>query len=93
LVAPIKPQSIEFFSREMFPSQEDKEASDTPSQRKKGFHDRRRAGAFPFQRQPGTAQWNRIGAALGRQRSKVLRPILDQGDFAVLACLRQNRAL
>ena len=45
--------------------------------------------AFAQQQRGGTADEQK---ACTRDAQKFCRPVLDQGDFTVLACLKENRA-
>jgi Cysteine rich repeat len=45
--------------------------------------------AFAQQQRGGTAEEQK---ACTRDAQKFCRPVLDQGDFTVLACLKENRA-
>jgi hypothetical protein len=49
------------------------------------------AGAIAQQQQPrsGTAEEQ---AACSRDVQRFCRPVIDQGDFTILACLQQHRA-
>jgi hypothetical protein len=45
-------------------------------------------GAFAQQQRSGTAEAQK---ACSRDVSRFCRPLMDQGDFVILACLQQNR--
>ena len=45
-------------------------------------------GALAQQQRSGTAEEQ---AACSRDVQRYCRPVIDQGDFTVLACLQQNR--
>jgi hypothetical protein len=45
-------------------------------------------GAFAQQQRSGTPEEQ---AACSRDVQRFCRPVIDQGDFTILACLQQNR--
>jgi hypothetical protein len=47
------------------------------------------SGAFAQQSRGGTADEQK---ACTRDVQKFCRPVIDQGDFTILACLKENRA-
>ena len=47
------------------------------------------SGAFAQQQRGGTADEQK---ACTRDVQKFCRPVIDQGDFTILACLKENRA-
>jgi hypothetical protein len=46
------------------------------------------SGAFAQQQRSGTAEEQK---ACNRDVQKFCRPVIDQGDFTILACLKENR--
>ena len=46
------------------------------------------SGAFAQQQRSGTPEEQR---ACARDVQRFCRPVIDQGDFTILACLQQNR--
>ena len=46
------------------------------------------SGAFAQQQRSGTAEEQK---ACTRDVQKFCRPVIDQGDFTILACLKENR--
>ena len=46
------------------------------------------SGAFAQQQRGGTAEEQK---ACNRDVQKFCRPVIDQGDFTILACLKENR--
>lgn len=46
------------------------------------------SGAFAQQQRSGTAEEQK---ACARDVQHFCRPVIDQGDFTILACLQQNR--
>ena len=47
------------------------------------------SGAFAQQSRSGTPEEQK---ACSRDVQKFCRPVIDQGDFTILACLKENRA-
>jgi hypothetical protein len=47
------------------------------------------SGAFAQQQRSGTAEEQK---ACTRDVQKFCRPVIDQGDFTILACLKEHRA-
>jgi len=47
------------------------------------------SGAFAQQGRSGTPEEQK---ACNRDVQKFCRPVIDQGDFTILACLKENRA-
>ena len=50
------------------------------------------SGAFAQQPQPSRSGTAEEQKACNRDVQKFCRPVIDQGDFTILACLKENRS-